>query len=60
MNNDGKQLLESKFFWLVNGLNGMLEDANQNEGENMTLSNVNMENLSECIQLMSTVTNQLK
>ncbi|MEB9862853.1 hypothetical protein P4K22_28900 [Bacillus cereus] len=60
MNNDKKQLLESKFFWLVNGLNEMLEEVNPNEDENATLDNVNIDHLLECVQLMHVVTNQLQ
>lgn len=60
MNNDKKQLLESKFFWLVNGLNEMLEEANPNEDETATLDNVNIDHLLECVQLMHVVTNQLQ
>ncbi|MEC3226584.1 hypothetical protein P9027_32295 [Bacillus thuringiensis] len=60
MNNDKKQLLESKFFWLVNGLNEMLEEANPNEDETATLDNVNIDHLLECVQLMHVVTKQLQ
>ncbi|WLG16088.1 hypothetical protein [Bacillus cereus] len=60
MNNEEKELLESKFFWLVNGLNDMLEEANPNEGENATLDNVNIDHLLECVEWMHGVTNQLQ
>jgi hypothetical protein len=60
MNNEEKELLESKFFWLVDGLNEMLEEANPNEGEYATLNNVDMDRLSECVQLICVVTSQLK
>lgn len=60
MNNNEKGLLEGQFFWLVDGLNEMLEEANPNEDEYATLNNVDMDRLSECVQLMCVVTNQLK
>ena len=60
MNNSEKGLLEGKFFWLVEGLNEMLEEANPNEDEYATLNNVDMDRLSKCVQLMCVVTNQLK
>jgi hypothetical protein len=60
MSNSEKGLLEGQFFWLVGGLNEMLEEANPNEDEYATLDNVDMDRLSECVQLMCVVTNQLK
>ncbi|PGP71458.1 hypothetical protein CN998_01505 [Bacillus cereus] len=60
MNDKEKELLESKFFWLVNGLNDMLGEANPNEGEYATLDNVNMDQLLECVQMMHSVTDKLK
>lgn len=60
MNNNEKGLLEGQFFWLVEGLNEMLVEANPNEDEYATLNNVDMDRLSECVQLMCVVTNQLK
>ncbi|PGU50706.1 hypothetical protein COD70_29240 [Bacillus cereus] len=60
MNDKEKELLESKFFWLVNGLNDMLGEANPNEGEYATLDNVNMDQILECVQMMHNVTDKLK
>lgn len=60
MSNNEKGLLEGQFFWLVGGLNEMLVEANPNEDEYATLNNVDMDRLSECVQLMCVVTNKLK